>query len=58
MRIPQTDIQRTKVLVHVAQLVFLFIGGILALVVLTKDGETGGSVGFYFGLVSLNLIQR
>jgi hypothetical protein len=52
MRIQQTQLQQIKLAVHAGQLVFLIIGGILALVVLTKDGKTGGSVSFYFALVS------
>ena len=54
MRIQQTQLQQIKLALHAAQLVFLIIGGILALVVLTKDGKTGGSVSFYFALVSIH----
>jgi hypothetical protein len=52
MRIQQTQLAKTKAALHIAQLLFIFIGGCLTLAVLTEDGETGGSVGFYFGLVS------
>jgi hypothetical protein len=52
MQIQQTQLQQIKLALHAGQLVFGFIGAILALVVLTKDGKTGGSVGFYFALVS------
>lgn len=53
MRIPQTYVQKIKAGVHFAQAFLIFIGGCLALAVLTKDGETGGQIGFYFALVSL-----
>ena len=53
MRIQQTQLQQIKLALHAGQLVFLIIGGILALVVLTKDVKTGGSVSFYFALVCI-----
>jgi hypothetical protein len=56
MRIPQTYIQKAKAGLHFAQAIFIFIGGCLALAVLTKDGGTGGQVGFYFALVSYTYI--
>ena len=52
MRISQTAIQKIQAGVHFAQAFLIFIGGCLALAVLTKDGTTGGQIGFYFGLVS------
>ena len=54
MRIEQTHIQRTKAGIHFAQAFLIFIGGCLALAVLTKNGKTGGQIGFYFGLVSFS----
>ena len=52
MKIPQTYLQKAKAGGHIAQAVFTFVGGCLALAVLTKAGGTGGEVGFFFGLVS------
>ena len=57
MRISQSYIQKSKAGIHVAQALLIFIGGCLALAVLTKDGETGGQVGYYFGLVSIAPIR-
>lgn len=51
MRIEQTYIQKSKAFFHGAQALLTFIAGCLALAILTKDGETGGQVGYYFALV-------
>lgn len=51
MRVPQSYIQKCKVVAHTFQLIFLFIGGCLTIAVLTKDGETGGAVTYHFALV-------
>lgn len=53
MKIPQTYIQKTKAGAHFVQAFLIFIGGCLALAVLTKDGKTGGQVGYYFALCFL-----
>ena len=58
MRIPQSSIQKIKTVVHIAQAALIFIGGCLALAVLTKDGKTGGQVGYYFALVSIQRFDR
>lgn len=52
MRIPQTNLQTIKLGTHAVQAFCIFIGGCLSLAVLTKDGDTGGQVSYYFGLVS------
>lgn len=57
MRVPQTYIQKIKAGIHFAQAFLIFIGGCLALAVLTKDGDTGGQVGFYFALVRLYVLH-
>jgi len=51
MRVPQSYIQKCKVAAHILQVLFIFIGACIAIAVLTKDGETGGAVTFYFALV-------
>ncbi|KAI9688018.1 MAG: hypothetical protein M1820_010325 [Bogoriella megaspora] len=51
MRVQQTKLQQSKTYVHIAQVVFIFVAGCLALAVLTKDGGTDGRVGWFFGLV-------
>jgi hypothetical protein len=33
-------------------MIFIFIGGSIALAVMTKDGETGGAITYHFALVS------
>jgi hypothetical protein len=58
MRIPQTYIQKIKAGVHFVQAFLIFIGGCLALAVLTKDGKTGAQIGFYFALVSVTTAVR
>ena len=51
MRIDQSYVQKSKASLHAAQSLFIFVGGCLALAVLTKDGGTSGATGFFFGLV-------
>ena len=62
MQIPQTHLQKIKAGLHGAQGFLIFIGGCLALAVLTKAGGTSGAIGYYFGLVSreatIKLINR
>ncbi|EMC97702.1 hypothetical protein BAUCODRAFT_51291, partial [Baudoinia panamericana UAMH 10762] len=55
MRIEQSNIQKTKVGLHAAQAFCIFVGGCLSLAVLTKDGGTSGTLGFYFGLCFLTI---
>lgn len=51
MKIPQTYLQKAKAGAHVAQAVLIFVGGCLALAVLTMGGGTSGEIGYFFGLV-------
>lgn len=51
MKIPQTLMQKAKAGAHLGQALLIFIGGCLALAVLTMDGGTGGEIGYFFGLV-------
>lgn len=51
MRIEQTYFQKAKALFHAFQALFTFVAGCLALAILTKAGNHGGQVGFYFALV-------
>ncbi|KAH7122404.1 hypothetical protein B0J11DRAFT_337580 [Dendryphion nanum] len=54
MRIPQSYIQKCKVVAHVFQFFLIFITGCITLAVLTKGGETGGATKFYFALCFLS----
>ena len=53
MRIEQSYYQKAKALFHGLQALFTFVAGFLALTILTKSGNHGGQVGFYFALVSI-----
>jgi hypothetical protein len=53
MRIEQSYFQKSKALFHAAQALFTFVAGCLALAILTKSGNHGGQIGFFFALVSL-----
>jgi hypothetical protein len=55
MRIEQSYFQKSKALFHAAQALFTFVAGCLALAILTKSGNHGGQIGFFFALVSLLL---
>ena len=52
MRIEQSYYQKAKAAGHAAQALLTFVAGCLALAILTKSGNHGGQVGFYFALVS------
>jgi hypothetical protein len=52
MRIPQSYIQKCKVVGHTFQTIFIFVGLCITIAVFTKDGETGGATRFYLALVS------
>jgi hypothetical protein len=52
MRIEQSYYQKSKALFHATQALFTFVAGCLALAILTKSGNHGGQVGYYFALVS------
>lgn len=52
MRIPQSYIQKCKVVAHVFQAIFIFVGLCITIAVFTKDGETGGATKYYLALVS------
>lgn len=51
MRIPQSYVQKCKVVAHGFQILFIFIAACIAIAVMTKDGETGGGTKFYFAMV-------
>ncbi|KAF2714824.1 hypothetical protein K504DRAFT_457020 [Pleomassaria siparia CBS 279.74] len=53
MRVPQSYIQKLKVVAHVFQAILIFIAGCLTLAVLTKDGDTGGATKYYIALCCL-----
>ena len=50
MRIPQSYIQKCKVVAHVFQILFSFVAGCITISVFTK-GTTGGASKFFFALV-------
>jgi hypothetical protein len=61
MRIPQSYIQKCKVVAHIFQTIFIFVGLCITIAVFTKDGETGGATRFYLALVSrvnLRCVER
>ncbi|KAF2747687.1 hypothetical protein M011DRAFT_467300 [Sporormia fimetaria CBS 119925] len=55
MRIPQSYIQKCKVVAHGLQILFIFITACIAIAVMTKDGDTGGPTKFYFALCFLTI---
>jgi hypothetical protein len=55
MRIPQSYIQKCKVVAHIFQTIFIFVGLCITIAVFTKDGETGGATRFYLALVSRSI---
>ncbi|KAF2457307.1 hypothetical protein BDY21DRAFT_270091, partial [Lineolata rhizophorae] len=55
MKIPQSYVQKCKVVAHVFQLLFIFIGFCLTIAVFTKGGETGGPSKYYFALCFLTI---
>jgi hypothetical protein len=52
MRIPQSYIQKCKVVGHTFQSIFIFVGLCITIAVFTKEGETGGATRYYLALVS------
>jgi hypothetical protein len=58
MRIPQSYIQKCKVVGHTFQTIFIFVGLCITIAVFTKDGETGGATRFYLALVSRSALWR
>jgi hypothetical protein len=57
MRIPQSYIQKCKVVAHVFQAIFVFIAACLTIAVMTKDGDIGGPTRYFFAMVS-NVLSR
>ncbi|KAF2181695.1 hypothetical protein K469DRAFT_713298 [Zopfia rhizophila CBS 207.26] len=53
MRVPQSYIQKCKVVAHVFQILLIFIAGCITIAVMTKGGETGGATKYYFALCFL-----
>ncbi|XPS99300.1 hypothetical protein M3J09_008479 [Ascochyta lentis] len=54
-RIPQSYVQKCKVLLHVLQVVFIFVAGCLTIAVMTKEGTIGGATKFYFAMCFLSI---
>jgi hypothetical protein len=53
MRVPQSYIQKCKVVGHIFQSIFIFAGLCITIAVFTKDGDTAGATRYYLALVSL-----
>lgn len=53
MRVPQSYIQKVKIVAHVFQAIFVFVGLCITIAVMTKEGSTGGASKYYLALVSL-----
>ena len=52
MRIPQSYIQKCKVVAHTFQAIFVFVALCLTIAVLTKDGPVGGPTRYFLAMVS------
>ncbi|KAF2637873.1 hypothetical protein P280DRAFT_457612 [Massarina eburnea CBS 473.64] len=50
MRINTSYVQKCKTVAHVFQVLFIFVGGCIALAVFTKDGDVGGATRYFFAL--------
>ncbi|OCK79680.1 hypothetical protein K432DRAFT_382870 [Lepidopterella palustris CBS 459.81] len=55
MKIPQSYIQKCKVVAHVFQGLLIFIAGCITLSIFTKDGVTGGASKWFFALCFLTI---
>ncbi|KAF2128501.1 hypothetical protein P153DRAFT_293347 [Dothidotthia symphoricarpi CBS 119687] len=54
MRIPQSYIQKCKIVAHVFQAVLVFVATCLAIAVMVKDGEVGGATKYFFAICFLS----
>ncbi|KAF1832770.1 hypothetical protein BDW02DRAFT_570677 [Decorospora gaudefroyi] len=55
MRIPQSYIQKCKVVAHTFQAIFVFVAACLTIAVMTKDGEIGGATRYFFAMCFLSI---
>lgn len=55
MRVPQSYIQKVKVVGHVLQTIFIFVAAIMMIAVYAKGGENGGATGYYLALCFLSI---
>ncbi|KAH8724755.1 hypothetical protein GQ44DRAFT_617465 [Phaeosphaeriaceae sp. PMI808] len=55
MRVPQSYIQKCKIVAHVGQTLFIFVGLCITIAVLTKAGDTGSATKFYLALCFLSI---
>lgn len=55
MRLPQDKLGKIKNYVHGAQGVVIAIAWVMCIVIFTRQGQSDGRVGWYFGLVSSQL---
>lgn len=54
MRIPQSYIQKCKVVGHVFQILLIFVAGCITISILTKGGQTGSATRYFFALCFLS----
>ncbi|KAF2028461.1 hypothetical protein EK21DRAFT_26032, partial [Setomelanomma holmii] len=55
MRIPQSYIQKCKVVGHICQIIIIFVGLCITIAVFAKEGETGGATRYYLALCFLSI---
>lgn len=55
MRIPQSYIQKCKVVAHVFQAIFVFVALCLTIAVMVKDGETAGATRYFLAMCFLSI---
>ncbi|KAF2490604.1 hypothetical protein BU16DRAFT_518034 [Lophium mytilinum] len=55
MQVPQSYIQKCKVVAHIFQILLIFIAACITISVLTKDGTNGGATDWYFALCFLTI---
>jgi len=55
MRIPQSYIQKCKVVAHVFQAIFVFIAACLTIAVMTKDGPVEGPTKYFFAMCFVSI---
>lgn len=53
MRIPQDKLAKIKNYVHSAQAVIIAVAWLMCIIIFTRDGDSDGRIGWYFGLVSI-----
>lgn len=52
MRLPQDRLSLIKNYVHAAQGVIIAVAWLMCIIIFTRQGQSDGRIGWYFGLVS------